>query len=60
MGSSMDSRYYVCPHCFRQFDWNDGSAQSHDSIACGKREQARRSNDKPIKASKKPNKTSNT
>ncbi len=34
MGSSHDSRYMVCRFCLNQFDWEDGSAQSHDTTAC--------------------------
>jgi hypothetical protein len=34
MGSTMDSRYWVCPSCFCQFDWEDGSAEAHDADKC--------------------------
>lgn len=33
MGSVMDSRYWTCPDCFRQFDWeNDNAPQKHKCL----------------------------
>ena len=35
MGSSHDSRYWTCPSCCTQFDWDDDSAPSkHHPEAC--------------------------
>jgi hypothetical protein len=34
MGSIMDSRYWTCPSCCCQFDWEKGEPQGHDSDEC--------------------------
>lgn len=34
MGSIMDSRYWTCPSCCTQFDWEDGGAESHHPEQC--------------------------
>jgi hypothetical protein len=44
MGSVMDSRYWVCPSCFRQFDWeaptnSPNNPNNHDEKECEKKEQ---------------------
>ena len=33
MGSIMDSRYWVCPECFTQFDW-DSQAEEIQNHNC--------------------------
>lgn len=42
MGSIMDSRYWTCPHCCTQFDWNNKTRgpDSHDAEKCRKRKVA--------------------
>jgi hypothetical protein len=35
MGSTMDSRYWVCRECCRQFDWNT-QADTIKSHSCGR------------------------
>ena len=42
MGSSLDSRYWTCKACFRQFDWeasenSNNHPSNHDQDACEKR-----------------------
>jgi len=34
MGSSRDSRYWTCPSCCVEFDWEDGSAENHHPEQC--------------------------
>lgn len=39
MGSILNSRYWTCPHCFTQFDWEASESSSnhpdsHDSDKC--------------------------
>lgn len=41
MGSSMDSRYWVCPTCCKQFDWEKEPdvIKNHDPSTCSKRKE---------------------
>lgn len=34
MGSILHGRYWTCPQCLNQFDWEDGSAKNHHPEQC--------------------------
>lgn len=48
MGSSHDSRYWVCPHCCVQFDWEaEGvdNPETHDQDRCARNKRRRETRD---------------
>ena len=51
MGSSMDSRYWTCPSCNKQFDWEAGHRRiaKHDPAKCMAKIESK---DKPKKDTK--------
>jgi hypothetical protein len=54
MGSTMDSRYWVCPHCFSQLDWEvEGEVEGHN---CRPKKQEK-SNKTPISKKQRPDTT---
>lgn len=40
MGSVLSSRYWTCPHCFHEFDYNKRTeVKDHDPDKCKRREE---------------------
>jgi transposase-like protein len=45
----MSSRYWTCPSCCTQFDWQDGSAGQHSEKLCRQQQKTRAALDRLLR-----------